>query len=167
MVIRNPHAIRPWQHVLEPLSGYLVLAERLFVDGQQFAQAWNFGPNEADVWTVAEITQQICKLWGDGASWQLNAEQNLHEARYLKLDTSKAKTYLGWQPRWDLSTALKNITTWHRGWLAGEDAKDLCMDQINQFQSVATTPPLKPKTLTNENPRKHSQRDRTLSSSVF
>lgn len=135
VVIRNPHATRPWQHVLEPLSGYLLLAERLFADGQPFAQAWNFGPNDADTLTVGEITQQMCELWGEGASWQLDAERNPHEAGYLKLDISKARTYLSWQPRWNLSTALKNITTWHRDWDAGKDVKALCMQQINQFQS--------------------------------
>jgi CDP-glucose 4,6-dehydratase len=136
-VIRNSQATRPWQHVLEPLSGYLVLAERLFIDGRAFAGAWNFGPNDSDVLTVGEITERMCHLWGEGVNWQLDSAQNPHESNYLKLDISKAKTYLSWQPRWDLSTALKNITTWHQGWLTGQDTKALCINQTNQFQSAA------------------------------
>jgi CDP-glucose 4,6-dehydratase len=134
VVIRNPNATRPWQHVLEPLSGYLMLAERLFLNGHSFAQAWNFGPNDTDAFTVGGIAKLMCDLWGCPANWQLDAELNPNEASYLKLDISKAKSHLGWHPRWDLHKALRNITSWHQSWLAGNDAENLCLSQINQFQ---------------------------------
>jgi CDP-glucose 4,6-dehydratase len=137
VIIRNPHATRPWQHVLEPLSGYLVLAERLYSDGQAFAEGWNFGPKEDDARPVQWIVEHMVTSWGNGASWQLDGGVHPHEANYLKLDISKAKARLHWQPRWHLAAALEHITTWHRAWLAQQDMQQLCLAQIKQY-SLAT-----------------------------
>jgi len=131
--LRNPQATRPWQHVLEPLSGYLTLAEHLYLQGPSYAEGWNFGPHEEDARAVQWIVEQLVLSWGDGASWQQDADQHPHEANYLKLDISKAKTQLGWSPSWNLQTALQNITLWHRAWLDQQDMKKLCLDQIQQY----------------------------------
>ena len=133
VVIRNPHATRPWQHVLEPLSGYLSLAEHLYTEGQAFAEGWNFGPKDDDAQPVQWIVEHMVNSWGNGASWQQDGGTHPHEANYLKLDISKAKARLGWQPRWPLATALANITTWHQAWLGHEDMKKLCLAQIQQY----------------------------------
>jgi CDP-glucose 4,6-dehydratase len=137
VVIRNPHATRPWQHVLEPLSGYLSLAEHLYTEGQAFAEGWNFGPNDDDAQPVQWIVEHMVRSWGNGASWQQDGGTHPHEANYLKLDISKAKTRLGWQPRWPLARALAHITTWHQAWLAHEDMKKLCLAQIQQYSQAA------------------------------
>ena len=131
--IRNPHAIRPWQHVLEPLSGYLILAEQLFLEGQAYAEAWNFGPNDNDAKSVQWIVEKMAKNWGDQVSWQSDAGEHPHEATYLKLDISKAKGRLQWGPRWDLMMALESISKWHRAWLAREDMRTICLKQIDDF----------------------------------
>ena len=133
VVIRNPHATRPWQHVLEPLSGYLALAEHLYTHGQAFAEGWNFGPKDDDAQPVQWIVEHMVNSWGNGASWQQDGGVHPHEANYLKLDISKAKARLGWQPRWPLATALAHITTWHHGWLGHQDMKKLCLAQIQQY----------------------------------
>ena len=132
-VIRNPQAARPWQHVLEPLLGYLILAERLYADGQAYAEAWNFGPNGDDVRTVQWIVEHLACIWGAGASWQQDRGRHPHEANILKLDISKAKARLDWEPRWSLGTALEHIANWHQAWLRGEDMKQLCLTQIQQY----------------------------------
>jgi CDP-glucose 4,6-dehydratase len=134
VIIRNPHATRPWQHVLEPLSGYLTLAESLYTDGQACAEGWNFGPHDDDVRPVQWIVEHLVSNWCNGATWQLDGGTHPHEANYLKLDISKAKARLGWQPRWALGTALEATTDWHQKWLAGTDMKAVTLDQINQYQ---------------------------------
>lgn len=133
--IRSPHAIRPWQHVLEPLSGYLTLAERLYRDGPAFAEGWNFGPREADARPVEWIVQRLTTLWGDGASWQMDANPQPHEAHYLKLDCAKATSLLAWQPRWSLEQALNRIVAWHKGHLAGGDMRELTLAQIIEYEN--------------------------------
>lgn len=133
VIIRNPYATRPWQHVLEPLSGYLTLAQHLYEKGQHYAEAWNFGPNEDDAKPVQWIVQALANDWGDGASWQLDSGEHPHEANYLKLDISKAKSQLSWSPRWDLGKSLSEITIWHKSWLAGQNVQQLCLNQIAQF----------------------------------
>lgn len=133
--IRSPHATRPWQHVLEPLSGYLLLAEKLHEQGQAFAEGWNFGPRDEDARPVQWIVEQLCQAWGQGASWQLQPGEHPHEANYLKLDISKAKQRLHWAPRWSLEQALEHITHWHRAWLDGQDMHALCLQQIHQYQN--------------------------------
>ncbi|MEY4156516.1 MAG: CDP-glucose 4,6-dehydratase [Pseudomonadota bacterium] len=136
VVIRNPHATRPWQHVLEPLSGYLCLAEQLYAQGQAFAEGWNFGPKDDDARPVQWIVEHMVKSWGHGASWQQDGSNHPHEANYLKLDISKAKARLGWQPRWPLATALEHISSWHRAWLAHADMHQLCLTQIQQYTTT-------------------------------
>ncbi len=135
VVIRNPHSIRPWQHVLEPLSGYLALAENLLSEGQVWAEAWNFGPNDDDARPVEWIVERMVESWGDGADWSVDGGPHPHEASYLKLDISKAKARLGWRPRWSLRQALDEIVTWHRAWLAGDDVRSLCLRQISLYSA--------------------------------
>ena len=137
--IRNPNATRPWQHVLEPLSGYLLLAEHLFAKGPAYAEAWNFGPNEEDARPVKWLVDQLALTWGNGAAWLQDPDQHPHEANYLKLDISKAKARLGWTPSWSLQTAIQNITQWHRAWLGQEDMKKLCLYQILQYSIAMQT----------------------------
>lgn len=133
VVIRNPHSTRPWQHVLEPLSGYLSLAEHLWTSGQQFAEGWNFGPWDRDNKPVQWIVERLVNKWGDGASWDVIGGDHLHEAAFLKLDISKAQQRLNWSPRWSLETALDRIVEWHRGWRAGLDVSALCHAQIDEY----------------------------------
>ncbi len=135
VVIRSPHAIRPWQHVLEPLWGYLTLAERLWEHGPEFAESWNFGPNDEDAKPVEWIVQRLVEQWGDGAAWRLDPRPQPHEATYLKLDCSKAKARLGWHPRWDLGTSLDRIVLWYRACQRGEDMRAVTLAQIAEFNS--------------------------------
>ena len=136
-LIRNPHSTRPWQHVLEPLSGYLALAQRLWHEGAAFAEAWNLGPRDEDARPVQWIVERLAQQWGGDARWQLDGAAHPHEAHFLKLDISKARARLGWQPRWRLAEALEHIVTWHRAWLAGADVRALCLRQIDQYTATA------------------------------
>ena len=136
--IRNPLAIRPWQHVLEPVSGYLVLAQALWSDPETAAAAWNFGPRDDDAQPVQWIVEHLCARWGDGAHWMHDERVQPHEARYLKLDISKArKAGLGWQPRWTLSDALDRIVAWQRAWLSGTDMHAYCHTELERFASAS------------------------------
>ncbi len=136
--IRSPYAIRPWQHVLEPLNGYLTLAAKLFTDGALFAQGWNFGPDDNDAKNVEWITKSICDLWGEGASFEIDSNPQPHEANYLKLDCSKAKTELGWYPIWNIQTTLKKIVDWNKAYNAGADVREFSKSQILEyFNSIA------------------------------
>ena len=136
VVVRNPSATRPWQHVLEPLSGYLVLAERLYLDGDEYAEGWNFGPHDDDVKPVSEIIEYLVERWGAGASWIHDESEQPHEAQLLKLDISKAKKLLGWAPKWSLFTALNSIVEWHKEWLNGGDIKAITLKQIHKFENL-------------------------------
>ena len=129
LTIRSPHAVRPWQHVLEPLSGYLLLAEKLFEEGSEFAEAWNFGPNDDDAKPVNWIVDQLCSGI-PGAKWKTDNTQQLHEAGLLKLDSSKAKTRLGWAPRWRLEAALDKTLEWHQAWRNKADMAEITSAQI-------------------------------------
>ncbi|MDC0464298.1 CDP-glucose 4,6-dehydratase [Pseudomonadales bacterium] len=137
VMVRNPSATRPWQHVLEPLSGYLVLAERLFNHGEEFADGWNFGPRESDVKPVRNIIEYLVERWGEGASWVHDESEQPHEAQLLKLDISKAKTLLEWSPKWDLITALDSIIEWQKERLKGSDAKEITLEQIYKFEKLS------------------------------
>lgn len=134
--IRNPHAIRPWQHVLEPLRGYLDLAERLLERGPEFAEAWNFGPADDDVKPVQWIVEQMAEMWGGAPQWEVAAGDRPHEATYLKLDTSKARSRLDWKPRLCLVDALMLVVEWARAAQEPGDIRDLCMRQIAAYQSL-------------------------------
>ena len=132
--IRNPHAIRPWQHVLEPLSGYLVLAKKLYEEGPAYAEGWNFGPNDQDAQPVQWIVERLTQAWGDGASWHVDEGDHPHEAHYLKLDCSKAKSRLDWHPKWHLDEALGRIVDWQKQYQQGADMKLLTLAQISDYQ---------------------------------
>jgi CDP-glucose 4,6-dehydratase len=133
VIIRNPKSTRPWQHVLEPLSGYLKLAEQLEKNGDQYAEAWNFGPAEIDARPVQWIVEKMAKLWGENANWINDKSEHLHEANYLKLDCSKAHMKLNWYPRWDLSETLLRIVEWHKLKDAHNNYRKLCLTQINDY----------------------------------
>ena len=135
--IRNPDSIRPWQHVLEPLSGYLLLAQGLYEQGPALAEGWNFGPSDDDAKPVSWILEQLIESWGDGASWSLDGGEHPHEAHYLKLDCSKAKSRLGWQPRWHLNDALDKIVDWQKHYLQGADMKAVTLSQIDVYTLTA------------------------------
>jgi CDP-glucose 4,6-dehydratase len=137
ITLRNPGATRPWQHVLEPLGGYLLLAERLSADRAAYAGAWNFGPAEHDVWTVERLVQRFCALWGEGLACETVPGQHPHEANLLKLDCSKAGALLGWRPRWPLETALEKVASWTRAWRSGADLAAACREQIGEYGSPA------------------------------
>jgi CDP-glucose 4,6-dehydratase len=132
VVIRNPKATRPWQHVLEPLSGYLILAQKLYEDQKEYAEGWNFGPNEQDVQPVDWILDKMIGHWPN-SSWELDENANPHEAGFLKLDISKAKSRLGWNPVWELSHTLEKIISWHRAWLDKEDMQVTCLLEIKEY----------------------------------
>lgn len=137
--IRSPYAIRPWQHVLEPLNGYLTLAAKLYTEGAPHAEGWNFGPDESDAQNVEWITGTICQLWGQEASFRIDTNPQPHEANYLKLDCSKAKAELGWTPKWNIETTLKSIVDWNKAFLNGEDIRIVTINQINQYFNKSFT----------------------------
>ena len=134
--IRNPHAIRPWQHVLEPLSGYLDLAERLYEQGHDYAQAWNFGPRDDDAQPVQWIVEHMVNSWGNGAHWQPDGGAHPHEAHHLKLDISKAQARLGWQPRWPLGMALQKTVEWHQAYLGASEMQQHSHKQIQAYMQT-------------------------------
>jgi len=133
VIVRNPKAIRPWQHVLEPLSGYLVLAQKLYEDPTIYSEAWNFGPNDSDVKPVGWILDKMISKWGEEASWQLDKSVQPHEASSLKLDISKAGSKLKWQPAWHLDHALERIIDWHKSWLNKDDMQNYCLNEIKDY----------------------------------
>ena len=138
--IRNPHATRPWQHVLEPLRGYMMLARRLWEDGERFAEAWNFGPEEDDTRPVGWISDHVMRLWGPDADWVFDDRQYPHESNLLRLDSAKAKLHLGWYPVLRLPEALGWTVDWYRGYHEGENAARLTHAQIAQFESMIFSP---------------------------
>jgi CDP-glucose 4,6-dehydratase len=130
--VRNPDAVRPWQHVLNPLSGYLRLAEELW-RSRDAAQAWNFGPQKGDAQTVRWILERLERLWGGAFKWEMDRRENPPEAGYLALDSTKAERHLGWRPEWDLGQALERVVQWHEAERRGEDMRRASMTQIEQF----------------------------------
>ena len=132
VVIRNPKATRPWQHVLEPLSGYLVLAQKMYNNHKEYAEGWNFGPREEDVKPVDWILDKMISKWPD-SSWELDQNSNPHEADFLKLDISKAESKLGWKPVWELSYTLEKIIAWQKAWLNKEDMQVACLAEIEEY----------------------------------
>ena len=132
VVIRNPKATRPWQHVLEPLSGYLLLAENLYKSPSEFSEGWNLGPHYDDVKPVDWILNYITKL-SPNSSWELDGSNNPHEANLLKLNISKAESKLNWVPTWNLDTSLEKIVQWQHAWNSGADMHKVCLAEIKQF----------------------------------
>lgn len=134
VIVRNPMATRPWQHVLEPLSGYLVLAQHLYEGGSEFAEGWNFGPKDEDCRPVSWILDKMVAKWAKGASWELDKNNNPHEAGYLKLDCSKAAMQLNWYPKWHLEETLESIINWHQHYLSGKNIQEQCLLEIAKYQ---------------------------------
>jgi CDP-glucose 4,6-dehydratase len=135
LVIRSPDATRPWQHVIEPVAGYLMLAEKLVDVGESYAEAWNFGPDDADTRPVRWIADYLCRRIS-GASWQPAAEPQPHEAHTLKLDNSKVKARLGWRPKWNLDQALDLTLAWHHAWTNGGSMMELTLSQIAAYDAA-------------------------------
>jgi CDP-glucose 4,6-dehydratase len=136
MNLRYPQAIRPWQHVLEPLSGYLVLAQKLCENGPQYAEAWNFGPDEADAKTVQWVVKRFYQLWGLETEAEIDCAGHPHEASFLKLDCSKAKSRLHWFPRLNIEETLLKTVEWMRAYLDKRVMRDVCLQQIEEYQSA-------------------------------
>jgi CDP-glucose 4,6-dehydratase len=133
VTLRNPKATRPWQHVLEPLYGYILLAERLFEHGQQYADGWNFGPADQDVRSVEWVTTKLTKHFGGSSQNVAATDLRPHEAQCLKLDSSKAHQKLGWWPRWPLDEALIRVVNWQKAWLSGANIRDTCLVDIADY----------------------------------
>ena len=141
VLIRNPHSTRPWQHVLEPLNGYLALAEALCNDGPRYAGAWNFGPLDFNEKPVGWIVEQLYSLWGAPFSWERDARPNPHENTYLKLDSSKARALLNWGPKLDLPTTLASIVEWTKAWQSRANMRDVTERQIVEFVALEAHEP--------------------------
>jgi len=134
-LIRFPSAVRPWQHVLEPLGGYLLLAQKLWTGDKTAAEGWNFGPAESDAQPVRWIADHVADLWGEGAGWDETGEPQPHEAGHLNLDCAKARERLGWTPAWNLAEGLSRTVAWHKGFSSGVDVAELTLDQIRAHQN--------------------------------
>lgn len=134
--IRCPQAFRPWQHVLVPLSGYISVAEKLYSEGPAFAEAWNFGPREDDTKSVQWIVEKMVAQWGDGAGWHMDNHSYPHEAHHLKLDCSKARIKLGWQPVWGLEQTLHRIINWYKAWLNKADMYEYTLFEIKDYMNA-------------------------------
>jgi CDP-glucose 4,6-dehydratase len=130
--VRSPHAIRPWQHVLEPLHGYLLLAEKLYTEGEAYAEAWNFGPDERDEKPVQWVVDALCAKTSS-MHWVRDDPPSMHEAHTLRLDSTKARTKLGWLPRWNLERALDETWRWYEAWLAGKRMVEISLAQIDDY----------------------------------
>lgn len=136
-LIRNPTSIRPWQHVIEPLSGYLLLAERLFKEGKIFGDSWNFGPNADAVQSVSTVADAACKAWGNGASWSGDQGTHPHEARILTLDSSKARARLAWRPRLDYGDAVRWTVEWYKAHAEGADMAEETRKQLKRYEALS------------------------------
>lgn len=133
LMIRSPKSTRPWQHVLEPLSGYLLLAQALYEKGADYASGWNFGPRDEDARPVGDVVDMLVAGWGNNACWHLDGADQPHEANFLKLDCSKAHTQLGWGPKWTLEIAIEKIISWHKALESKQNMRDFSLNQISQF----------------------------------
>lgn len=140
LLIRNPHAVRPWQHVLDPLNGYLILAEKLSEDPERFSESWNFGPVESETLSVSAVLERLRELWGPDVLWRLDDGPHPHEARCLKLDCTKAKAELGWEPQWNLNSALEATVHWYKAQQLHQDVRAVTLDQIRSYQSMLNLP---------------------------
>jgi CDP-glucose 4,6-dehydratase len=136
VLIRNPHSIRPWQHVLDPLCGYLMLCEKLYCDPATYAEGWNFGPDESEGSSVSTVLEHLSGLWGPGVLWRFDGGPHPREARCLRLDCTKAKDELGWKPRWNLNRALETTVQWYKAQQDRQDMRALTIEQIRSYQSA-------------------------------
>jgi len=139
LLIRNPVATRPWQHVLEPLSGYIMLCQKLIEQPENFAEGWNFGPDDEGAQPVSILADIMVRCWGNDAQWRVDNNEHPHEARYLKLDCSKAKNLLKWKPVWCLERALDETVQWYKAWHHNKDMYEFTMSQINTYQEEHLT----------------------------
>ena len=131
--VRNPTAIRPWQHVLEPLSGYLLVAQKLFEEGPSGSDNWNFGPTRQDIKPVSLVADLFCKAWGEGLSWKQEKSFSLHEAEILSLNITKARKTLEWAPKWKLNYAIDKVVDWHRKEIKNKDMIGVTLNQIKEY----------------------------------
>jgi CDP-glucose 4,6-dehydratase len=137
LCLRYPSAVRPWQHVLDPLNGYLRLAEQMWQNGSVYAKGWNFGPGHDRPWGVMEVVREAARLWGNNAQWTVAAEDRLHEDNHLNIDASMARTQLKWEPKLDIKTALKWTIDWYRTHLnGGMDMRSYSLQQIERYESL-------------------------------
>ncbi|WP_271252836.1 CDP-glucose 4,6-dehydratase [Pseudanabaena sp. Chao 1811] len=136
ILIRNPYATRPWQHVLDALNGYLVLVEKLYNNGSAFADAWNFGPYESSIKPVGWLVDQLLSLWGENVYWEQDKGYQPHEANSLSLDCSKARLKMGWEPKLSLIEALEQIIVWTRSYHSGEDMQEITKAAIHRFMAI-------------------------------
>jgi CDP-glucose 4,6-dehydratase len=135
VMIRNPSALRPWQHVLDPLSGYLQIAEKLYLSPAEYAEGWNFGPDDHDIKPVGWIADFITRNWGGQSCWRKDAGEHPHEATYLKLDCSKVKSRLGWYPQMNLEQGLEETIAWYKAFASGAEMKNFTLSQIKHFMN--------------------------------
>ncbi|HXC44006.1 MAG TPA: CDP-glucose 4,6-dehydratase [Candidatus Dormibacteraeota bacterium] len=136
VLIRRPNAIRPWQHVLESLNGYMILAQELLTQPARFASAYNFGPSDEDVWPVERIANRLVDIWGNGGSWIRDSVPSVHEDHVLRLDASKARVELGWKPRLKIEAALEWTMEWYRAWNQGADMTEHTLEQIAEYERL-------------------------------
>lgn len=136
VLIRRPNAIRPWQHVLDPLQGYMMLAEELLAQPARFASAYNFGPSDEDLWPVERIATDLVRMWGQGASWIRDVVPSVHEDHVLRLDASRARVELGWQPRLRIESALEWTMAWYRAWNQGSNMAEFTEKQIVEYEQL-------------------------------
>jgi CDP-glucose 4,6-dehydratase len=134
VMIRNPDSVRPWQHVLNPLSGYLRLVEALW-ESRDYAEPWNFGPDDGDACPVRDLLERLAAEWGEGLRWEIDDGPGPPEARLLRLDSTKARTRLGWEPLWDLDDAVRSLAAFYRALADGDDVRSVVLEQINAFGS--------------------------------
>lgn len=134
--VRSPHAVRPWQHVLEPLCGYLLLSEKLWGNPERYAQSWNFGPHQDDARSVRWLVDRLSGFWGARVHWEVDAQPSPHEAHFLTLDSAKARSMLGWKPRWTLERALQEVVEWYKAYEKREPIRDVVMQQIASYEST-------------------------------
>jgi len=137
IVIRNPYAIRPWQHVLEPLNGYILLAQKLYEAGTDFGESWNFGPNDSDARPVEWVVMKMCQLWGNHTAYEIDKAPHPHEAHYLKLDCSKATARLHWSPKWNLDYTLVKVIEWVQAYEQQATMRDMSLRQIQEYITSA------------------------------
>jgi CDP-glucose 4,6-dehydratase len=135
LLVRNPLAVRPWQHVLEPLSGYLLLAEHLWQRPEEFSESWNFGPDEQGTVSVATILDSVREIWGAEMRWRVDDISHPEEARYLRLDCTKARTKLGWKPLWNLHSALEATVQWYKAYQTRQELREMAESQILSYQT--------------------------------
>ncbi|MBN1182306.1 MAG: CDP-glucose 4,6-dehydratase [Bacteroidales bacterium] len=133
--LRYPGAVRPWQHVLDPLMGYLILAEKLYLEGEKYAEAWNFGPEESECISVEEVVNLFCNKWGEDASYIAHPDNTMHETTLLKLDSTKAKSKLGWKSSWTVESTIESIIEWVKAWDATGDVHSVMEKQIKHTVS--------------------------------